>query len=169
VHHVVELRSRADNGFVESTSVDGAIRADFYIVTNHQATDLLEHESHELITETSKATMATLMLLASSPSRITNLKVGSYSGTRAELTWTPSPEKGVASYIVAHGPVSDPMRHRVTVAQPRVTLQPIAPDTIVSVKAVNARGLEGWDWARVTVGSSTPRGAVSTEGRPGIQ
>jgi Tol biopolymer transport system component len=135
----------------------------------HQATDLLEHESHELITETSKATMATLMLMASSPSRITDLKVGGYSGTRAELTWTPSPEKSVASYIVAYGPVSEPLRHRLTVAQPRVTLQPIAPDTIVSVKAVNARGLEGWDWARVTVASSTPRGAVSTGGRPGIQ
>jgi hypothetical protein len=27
----------------------------------------------------------------------------------------------------------------------------IAPGTIVSVKAINTRGLEGWDWARVTV------------------
>jgi len=25
------------------------------------------------------------------------------------------------------------------------------PGTVLSVKAVNARGLEGWDWARVTV------------------
>jgi hypothetical protein len=135
----------------------------------HQATDLLEHESHELITETSKATIATLMLMASSPSRLTDLKVGSYSGTTAALTWTQSPEKGVASYVVAYGPSSDSMRHRVTVAQPRVTLQSIAPDTIVSVKAVNGRGLEGWDWARVTVASSMPRGAVSTEGRPGTR
>jgi hypothetical protein len=40
----------------------------------HQASDLLEFENHQLITETSKTTVATLMLLASSPSRLTNLR-----------------------------------------------------------------------------------------------
>lgn len=38
--------------------------------------------------------------------------------------------------------------------QPRVTLPRIAALTVVSVKAVNARGLEGWDWARTTVGET---------------
>jgi hypothetical protein len=33
-----------------------------------------------------------------------------------------------------------------------VTLPPIAAGTSVSVKAVNARGLEGWDWAKTMVG-----------------
>ena len=46
----------------------------------HQASDLLEFENHQLITETSKTTVATLMLLASSPSRLTHLKVDSYTG-----------------------------------------------------------------------------------------
>ena len=27
--------------------------------------------------------------------------------------------------------------------------------TVVSVKAVNARGLEGWDWAKIVVGDSS--------------
>jgi hypothetical protein len=27
----------------------------------------------------------------------------------------------------------------------------VAPGTMVSVKAVNQRGLEGWDWARTTI------------------
>ncbi len=40
------------------------------------------------------------------------------------------------------------------VTQPRVTLPRIAALTVVSVKAVNARGLEGWDWARTTVGET---------------
>jgi hypothetical protein len=35
-----------------------------------------------------------------------------------------------------------------------VTLPPVAAGTSISVKAVNARGLEGWDWARTTVGEA---------------
>src|SRR4030095_16430380 len=108
----------------------------------HQPSDLLENEDHQLIAETSKTTVATIMLLASSPSRLTNLKVDSYTGGTASLSWTPSREKGVASYIVAYGPPASPLQHRVTATQPHVTLAAVAPGTVVSVKAVNARGLE---------------------------
>jgi hypothetical protein len=118
----------------------------------HQASDRLEFENHQLILETSKTTVATVMLLASSPSRLTNLKVDSYTGTAASLTWTPSPEHGIASYIVAYGPPADPLRHRVTVTEAQATLPQVAAGTMVSVKAVNARGFEGWDWATTTVG-----------------
>ena len=118
----------------------------------HQSTDLLEFENHQLIMETSKTTVATVMLLASSPSRLTNLKVDSYTGAVASLSWTPAPEQGIASYIVAYGPPADPLLHKVTVMRPQVTLPQIAASTVVSVKAVNARGLEGWDWARMAVG-----------------
>ena len=118
----------------------------------HQSSDLLEFENHQLIMETSKTTVASVMLLASSPSRLTNLKVDSYTGSAASLSWTPSPEQGIASYIVAYGPASDPLRHRVTVTRPQATLPQVSGGTIVSVKAVNARGLEGWDWAKTTVG-----------------
>jgi Peptidase family M28/WD40-like Beta Propeller Repeat len=139
----------------------------------HQASDLLEFENHQLITETSKTTIATLMLLASSPSRLTQLKVDGYTGGTASLSWAPSPESGIASYVVAYGPVSDRFRHRVTVTQPRAVLPEIAPGTIVSVKAVNARGLEGWDWARVTLAqgapTSTSPGAASAARHPGTQ
>jgi hypothetical protein len=131
----------------------------------HQPHDLLEFENHELITETSKTTVATLMLLASSPSRIKNLKVETAGGS-ATVTWAPSPEKDVTSYIVAYDPTSParrssvsntasgggaPMSRRVTVTAPRAKLAGVSPGSIVAVKAVNARGLEGWDWARVTV------------------
>ena len=120
----------------------------------HQPSDLLENESHQLIAETSKTTVATIMLLASSPSRLTNLKVDSYNGTAASLSWTPSPErnvKGVTSYIVTYGPPASPSAHRLSVTAPHTTLPQVPPGTIVSVKAVNARGLEGWDWARITI------------------
>ena len=118
----------------------------------HQSTDLLEFENHQLIMETSKTTVATVMLLASSPSRLTNLKVDSYTSAVASLSWTPAPEQGIASYIVAYGPPADPLLHKLTVTQAQVTLPQIAAGTSVSVKAVNARGLEGWDWARTKVG-----------------
>ena len=120
----------------------------------HQASDLLEFENHDLITETSKTTIATVMLLASSPSRLTNLKVDSDTASAAALSWTPGPEHGIVSYIVAYGPRADPLRHRLTVKEPRVTLPQMAAGSVVSVKAVNARGLEGWDWAKTTVGQT---------------
>jgi hypothetical protein len=39
----------------------------------------------------------TLMLLASSPSRTTGLKVDSYQNGTAALSWTPNPEKGITA------------------------------------------------------------------------
>jgi hypothetical protein len=45
----------------------------------------------------------------------------------------------------------------VTVTEPRATLQNVEAGTVVQVKGVNARGLEGWDWARVTVGAVVGR------------
>ncbi len=118
----------------------------------HQASDRLEYENHQLIAETSKATVATVMLLASSPSRLTRLKVDSFRGTTASLSWAASPEAGVTSYIVAFGPAADPWRTRINVVQPHATLSPVTAGMVVRVKAVNARGLEGWDWATTTVG-----------------
>jgi len=129
----------------------------------HQATDLLEYENHQLITESCKTTVATVMLLASSPSRLTNLKVDSYTTAAATLSWRPAVETGITSYIVAYGSAADPLLHRLVVAQPRVTLPSIAAGSVVSVKAVNARGLEGWDWARVTLGTPS-----STSTSPGV-
>ncbi len=116
----------------------------------HQATDLLETINHQLITETSKTTVATLMLLASSPARLKDLKVASYDGKTAELVWATAPEKSVTGYIVSYwSPNGTPQRVKVSV--PRVTLRNVSANTIVQVKAVNARGLEGWDWSRVTL------------------
>ena len=139
----------------------------------HQASDRLEYENHQLIAETCKTTVATIMLLASSPSRLTRLKVDSYTAAAATLSWTPAVEAAITSYIVAYGTAADPLLHRVVVTQPRVTLSSIAAGSVVSVKAVNGRGLEGWDWARVTLGApsstSTSPAAASGAARPGIR
>lgn len=117
----------------------------------HQSHDLLETINHQLVTEVSKTTAATLMLLASSPSRLKDLKVDGVKNLTATLSWTPSPETGVTGYIVAYGPASKPEARQVRVTKPSATLTGVATGTVVSVKAVNAKGLEGWDWARITL------------------
>jgi hypothetical protein len=67
------------------------------------------------------------------------------------VTWTPSPETGVNAYIVAYGPASDPLRTRTRVLAAKATLPALPAGTHVAVKAVNNRGMEGWDWARTVV------------------
>jgi len=116
----------------------------------HQPTDFIETMNFRQITETAKVTAATLVYLASSPSRINDLKAERKNGTLS-VSWTASPEKGVRSYLVAYGPETDPLRTRVTVTTNHATLPAVPAGSVVSVKAVNARGLEGWDWARLAV------------------
>jgi Tol biopolymer transport system component len=116
----------------------------------HQPHDTLDTINHQLVTEVAKTTTATLMLLASSPSRLANVKVDGYQGGTATLSWTPAPERGITGYIVAWGTAAKPESQRIRVTRPGASIK-VEPGTIVSVKAVNQRGLEGWDWARVTV------------------
>jgi hypothetical protein len=116
----------------------------------HQPHDVLETINQELVTETTRANVASIMLLASSPSRVAGL-TAERTGSAVALRWTPSPEKGVASYRVAYGPAADPLRTVVTVTAPAARIATLPAGSVVSVKAVNARGLEGWDWARLEV------------------
>jgi hypothetical protein len=118
----------------------------------HQATDLLETVNQQLVLEAAKMTTASIMMLASCPSRVKNLKIGSAEGDAVEVSWDPSPEKGVTAYTVAHGPESDPMAKTMTVKAPRARIQGVkrGEKIQVAVKAVNARGLSSWDWTRVT-------------------
>jgi hypothetical protein len=117
----------------------------------HQPHDLLDTINHQLVTEVAKTTAASLMLLASSPSRLKGLKVDSFAGGSATLSWTPSPETGVTGYVVTYGPAAKPEAQQIRVVKPAATLNGVAPGTIVSVKAVNAKGLEGWDAAKTVI------------------
>jgi hypothetical protein len=112
----------------------------------HQPHDVLETINHQLLTEVSRTTVATIMLMASSPSRLNELKA---EGTTA--TWARAVEKGAMRYVVRWGPAEDPMRHSSIVTTTRATLTGAQPGWKVAVKAVNARGMEGWDWARADV------------------
>jgi hypothetical protein len=117
----------------------------------HQPTDLLETVNHELVAETSKVTVASIMLLASSPSPVRDLKADGPAGGPVSVTWAASPEKSVTGYVVAWGPADAPLRHTMRVVKPAATIPGATPGMTVSVKAVNARGLEGWDWGRTII------------------
>ena len=116
----------------------------------HQSHDTLDTINHQLIAEVAKTTAATLMLLASSPSRPTGLKVDSYQNGTAALSWTPNREKGITGYVVAWGAAGKSESQQMRVTRPAASVK-VPPGTMVSVKAVNQRGLEGWDWARTTI------------------
>ena len=148
---MVVLGRVADSARLGDPVADARLAASLLANPNyHQATDLIETMSFKQITETAKVTAATLVYLASSPSRIKGLAAETENGTTT-VSWTPSPEKGVTKYLVAYGPATDPLRTRVTVLAPKATLPALPAGTEVAVKAINAKGLEGWDWARASV------------------
>jgi hypothetical protein len=118
----------------------------------HQPTDLLETVNHQLVVETAKANVASIMRLASGPSRVQDVKIARVDDTSAEVTWRPSPEKSVKQYVVVYGTSDAPAGRRAVVSAPRIALSGLGlkkGDTFhVAVKAVTARGLESWDWGR---------------------
>ncbi len=116
----------------------------------HQPSDLIETVNVRQILETAKVTAATVVYLASSPSRLKDL-TATRTATGIDVAWTPSPEAGVKSYVVAYGPAGDPLKTRVQVATTTFRLPALPAGSQIAVKAINARGLDGWDWARTTV------------------
>jgi hypothetical protein len=106
----------------------------------HQSHDALETINFQQVAETSKTIVAALMYLASTPSPVKDLSVKG-----AEVTWTASSEKSVQGYVVSYG------RREQKVSQPRIQLPGLKPGDTVMVKAVNARGVQAWDWSRITV------------------
>ena len=116
----------------------------------HQTHDILENMNHQLITEVAKTTVATLMLMASSPARLKDVTAVSSAGG-AEVKWTPAVESGISGYIVAVGPNTAQLQRQQRVTTPRVTLTGLKAGDVVWVKAVNAQGMNSWDWARAIV------------------
>jgi len=111
----------------------------------HRSTDLIETINHVQVAATAKTTIATLMLLASSPSRVGGIKVEAKTAT-VDIVWTPSPEKGVVKYEIVYGPTSNPTKYRVESAEPRINLR--RPPAHVAVRAIDEHGRHGWDWGR---------------------
>lgn len=115
----------------------------------HQSHDVLETINHQLVAEVSKTTVATLMLLASSPSRLKNL-TAVRSGDRAEVSWSSAVESDITKYVVTFGNDNRP-REIVETPNAVISLTGVTPGTTISVRAVNKNGMPGWDWARIIV------------------
>jgi hypothetical protein len=124
----------------------------------HQPTDRLETVNQRLVAEVSRVTIATLALLASSPSRLTGVEWASGAGGSTVASWDTARESGVRAYRIRVTAPSGEVREREVAggeegAGGRVSLalDSVVPGSEVAVKAVNERGLEGWDWARAVV------------------
>src|SRR5690606_36059606 len=110
--------------------------------------DALETIDQRLVAEVSKTTVASIMLMASSPSRLTGLEVAR-RGRDGEATWAPAVEADVRPYVVGYRTARGEVRTPPVQAPPARACDVPAGAEIL-VKAVNERGLEGWDWARAT-------------------
>ncbi|MXV15405.1 M20/M25/M40 family metallo-hydrolase [Hufsiella ginkgonis] len=114
----------------------------------HQWNDFLETINHQLVIEVAKTTAATLMLLASSPSRLKGVAAHKEEDGSYKVSWQASPEKDVTGYIVRYTDAKG-KKEQVAVKGLSVTLNAAAAKSLVEVKAVNQREMQGWDWARV--------------------
>ena len=138
----------------------------------HRPSDALGTVSHRLVAEVARTTLASAMLLASSPGRLEDLSVRALQEGDLEVSWAAAPERDLAGYVVrwtdrAGDPREDrvsgqtappletePERPRAAFGvgsdpgtRPSLRLEDVRPGSAVSVKAVSAAGLEGWDWA----------------------
>jgi aminopeptidase YwaD len=113
----------------------------------HQSSDVMETISFPQLAETGKATLGSIMYMASSPSQLKGLALAK-SGAGLTLSWTNAVEKDVVSYQVqytnAAGVVTSVPSTTTSVALPSVK-----PGSEVAVRAVNRAGRYSWDWARV--------------------
>ncbi len=113
----------------------------------HQPHDVLETIDQQLVAEVAKTTVASIMMLASSPARVSGLQLARAGGT-VSVQWTPSPERDVTGYVVRVTPPGAAEGREQRTSGATLSLANVAPGSEIAVKAINARGLMGWDWAR---------------------
>jgi len=121
----------------------------------HRYTDRLETINHELVAEVGRTTAATIMLLASTPSRLNDL-TATRAGSEIQLRWSAAPEYDVVGYEVAWtDDAGQPQVRRVeagSAGSMTARIPGVADGTTVAVRAIDADGQRGWDAARVVVG-----------------
>ena len=120
----------------------------------HQASDRLSTINHRLVAAVSRTTLASIMLLASSPPRLADLDARR-SRVGVQLTWSAARASDVEDYRVrytmADGSDAEEQVTILSGESPRALLEDVLEGSKIGVKAVNRGGLEGWDWAWVTV------------------
>jgi Peptidase family M28 len=116
----------------------------------HQPHDVLETVNHRLVAEVSRATLASVILMASSPSRLAEVTASRAPGGTVEVGWKPAIERGVTGYRVRWEDDSGGAGGMRVVRGTSARLAGVADGATIAVRAIGARGLEGWDWARAT-------------------
>ncbi len=118
----------------------------------HQPHDVLETVNHRLVAEVSRATLASVMLMASSPSRLAEVTASRTSAGTVEVGWKPAIERGVTSYRVRWEDSLGATGGMRVVRGTSARLAGVPPGAAIAVRAIGGRQLEGWDWARATPG-----------------
>ena len=121
----------------------------------HQSSDILETINHQLLYEASKSNTAAIMLMASSPSRVKNLRTEDIGKKELLISWDHSPENSIKHYILEYKRGLDKNSEIKTIItsanQIIISKNPDDKTIQIKVKSVNTSGLEGWDWAEVII------------------
>ena len=114
----------------------------------HQPHDVLETVSHRLVAEVARTTLASIVLMASSPSRLTELTAARAADGTVDAKWNPAVERGVASYRVRWVDPEGKSGGMQVVKGNTARLRAVPRGATIQVRAIGARALEGWDWAQ---------------------
>lgn len=118
----------------------------------HQPSDTPDTVSIPQIVETARATAATLMLLASSPSPVRDL-TATRTADGVDVTWSPSPEPSVRAYRVTVEPGAGRTGSRppLVTATTDVRLAGLSSGDVVRVRSLAEENLTSWDGSAVVV------------------
>jgi hypothetical protein len=92
------------------------------------------------------------VLMASSPSRLAELTATRAADGTVEARWSPAVERGVTGYRIGWEDAEGKTGGMRVVRGTSAKLTRVPQGATVLVRAIGARGLEGWDWARVGLG-----------------
>jgi hypothetical protein len=113
----------------------------------HQPHDVLETVSHRLVAEVARTTLASVVLMASSPSRLTGLTAARGADGTVDAKWNAAAERGVTGYRVRWQDVDGKVGGMRVVKATTARVAAAPKGATIQVRAIGARGLEGWDWA----------------------
>jgi hypothetical protein len=117
----------------------------------HQPHDVLETVSQRLVAEVAKTTIASVMLMASSPSRVEGLQASPVEGGGMALRWQPAVEQKVRGYRVRWTPAAGGAERSLVVTTPSARVPAPAAGSVIAVRALGVNGTEGWDWSTVAL------------------
>jgi hypothetical protein len=86
--------------------------------------------------------------MASSPSRLAEVTAARVPGGTVDVRWTPAIERGVTAYRVRWEDDRGSAGGIRVVRGTSARLAGVPEGATIAVRAIGARGLEGWDWAR---------------------